>query len=91
MPAENIPPHTSERNPGSQFPKGQPLSKTNLRKINHHATPINRRIPFASQNPATILMFRLTRPSPAAALAAIAVAGVAASAAAISRFPHEVQ
>jgi len=90
MPVENIPPHNSERNPGSQFPNGQPASKINLRKIIHHATPINRKIPFASQNPATIFIFRRTRPSPAAC-AAIAVCTLGAAAPVINCFPHATQ
>src|SRR5580704_5176144 len=53
-------------------------------------TSINRKIPFASQNPATIFMFRLTRPSPAARPAA-AVSMVGAAGPVTSCFPHELQ
>src|SRR5580692_3479739 len=91
MPVENIPPHNSERNPGSQFPNGQPPSKINLRKIIHHATPINRKIPFASQNPATRFMFRLTRPSPAERPAPAADTAAAAAGPVVSCFPHTLQ
>src|SRR5580692_8644478 len=91
IPPENSPPHIQLWKPGPQFASGQPQppSKNNRRKIIHHPSPNNRKIPFASQNPATILMFRPTRPSPAA-LAAIA-AGAATGAATINCFPQEVQ
>jgi len=67
-----------------------PSSKNSLRKIIIPPTSINRKIPFASQNPATILMFRLTRPSPAVRPAA-AVGMVGAAGSVISCFPHELQ
>src|SRR5579872_2065602 len=90
MLVENNPPHNSERNPGSQDPNGQPPSKINLRKIIHHATPINRKIPFANQSPATRFMFRPTRPYTAACPAAI-VCTLAAAGPDVNCFPHATQ
>jgi hypothetical protein len=53
-------------------------------------TSINRKIPFASQNPATIFMFRRTRPSPATRAAA-AASMVGAAGPVVSCLPHELQ
>jgi len=53
-------------------------------------TSINRKIPFASQNPATIFMFRRTRPPPATRAAA-AAGMVGAAGPVVSCLPHELQ
>jgi len=67
-----------------------PSSKNSLRKIIIPPTSINRKMPLASQNPATIFMFRLRRPS-LATRASAAVGMVGAAGPVISCFPHELQ
>jgi len=97
MPAEKIPPIKNGLNanepPNGHLPdprQPHPFSKNSLRKTIIPPTSINRRIPFASQNPATIPMFRLTRPSPATRAApAVGMVGVAGPV--ISCFAHELQ
>src|SRR5271155_697177 len=98
-PAENSPLAKNGLKPNA-LPNGHPPDpspylpsiKNNLRKIISPPSAISRKTPLASQNPATRLMFRLTRPSPAARTPAVAGTGAAVAAGpAINCFPHATQ